>query len=151
MANLWKKGSERKDTPINQPRKKTEIQDVYDIGEELRGDEIYENQGLVQTYAGTAGRMDDFSPAEGLRSVLSSFSRNDFSDEMILLLAMVLFLVGEGPDRGCRKVRELRIRYACNFDRILGSTPLRSRDSASIRARSGTTSVNISRILTLPP
>ena len=42
------------------------------------------------TYVGTAGVMLDFSDAAGLALILSSFSRRDFSSEMILRVAIVV-------------------------------------------------------------
>jgi hypothetical protein len=47
--------------------------------------------GAGEAYVGTAGEMLDFSPAAGLEPMRSSFSRRDFSWEMILRVAIVGF------------------------------------------------------------
>ena len=41
-------------------------------------------------YKGTAGLVFDFSPAGGLKSVLSSFSKTVFSEDTIRRVAMIL-------------------------------------------------------------
>lgn len=48
--------------------------------------QIVEQTGEI--YIGTAGVMFDFSPADGLKSVLSSFSKMVFSDDTIRRVAM---------------------------------------------------------------
>ena len=53
------------------------------------GRPIWEVEGRWWTYVGTAGVMLDFSFAAGLEPILSSFSRRDFSSEMILRVAIL--------------------------------------------------------------
>ena len=60
------------------------------------------------TYAGTAGAMLDFSAALGLRSSRSSFSRNVFSLETILLEVIFVCFDDETPCRDFSRVMNAR-------------------------------------------